>query len=346
MNLRMPAEWEPHAKTWMGWPRRPDNWRDGATHARKAFAAVAKAISEFEPVVVAVNDGDEQSAREILGTNPNVRIERIPHDDSWFRDMAPTFVHDSKGLRGIDWTFNAWGGLYDSWDQDQRVAEEILKTENVRRTSESMVLEGGSIHVDGEGTLLTTEECLLNSNRNPGMTTSDIERKLKDAFGVTKVIWLPRGLVADEDTNGHVDNIACFAAPGKVLLAWTDDESDPQYAISTQAYDVLSKATDARGRRMEIIKMPLPPAQYITEEEARGTFRLAGERMAASYVNFYIVNGGVIVPGFGTGTDAIAKDVLQRVFPDRRVVQIPTREILLGGGNIHCITMQQPVGKE
>lgn len=341
MNLRAPAEWEPHAKTWMGWPRRPDNWRDGATPARKAFAAVAKAISEFEPVVVAVNDGDEQSAREILGTNANVRIERIPHDDSWFRDMAPTFVYDSE-LRGIDWAFNAWGGLYESWDQDRRVAEEILKIENVRRVSESMVLEGGSIHVDGEGTLLTTEECLLNPNRNPGMTKSDIERKLLDAFGVTKIIWLPQGLVADEDTNGHVDNIACFAAPGKVLLAWTDDESDSQYAVSTRAYDVLLKATDARGRTLEIIKVPLPPPQFITEEEARGTSRCAGERMAASYINFYIVNGGVIMPGFGTDTDVSARDVLQRVFPDRRVVQVQTREILLGGGNIHCITMQQP----
>jgi agmatine deiminase len=347
----MPAEWEPHAKTWMGWPRRPDNWRDGAKHARKAFAAVATAISEFEPVVVAVNHGDEHTARDILPDS--VDVVCISHDDAWFRDTGPTFVVDGGDKQiGIDWEFNAWGGLYDSWDRDQAVAKTILNIEGVEREPCDLVLEGGSIHVDGEGTLLTTEECLLNPNRNPHMTKDQIETRLKSALGVQKIIWLPHGLYGDDDTNGHIDNIACFAEPGVVLLAWTDDVNDPQWDISTRAYDILVNSTDAKGRRLEVVKVPLPPPQYISKEEARGVKpvdgtkpRQAGERMAASYINFYIVNDGVVVPAFGgdaVETDEQARAILQNVFPTKTVVSVSTREILLGGGNIHCITSQQP----
>lgn len=341
MHIRAPAEWETHEKTWMGWPRRADTWRDEAVPARKAFAAVAMEISRFEPVSIAVKPGDT-IAPWVESEKPMVETVVIPHDDAWFRDTGPMFVELDGNIVGLDWDFNAWGGLYEPCDADRAVARTILDLENVRRIQYDIVLEGGSVHVDGEGTMLTTEECLLHPSRNPGLSRDEIEAKLKDAFGVEVVIWLPKGLVGDNDTNGHVDNIACFASPGKVLLAWTDDTDDPQYEVSSEAYDVLSRAVDARGRRLEIIKLPLPPPQFREEFEAVGD-RVAGERLAASYVNFYIVNGGVIIPAFGVQkSDERARQILQHVFPDRLVVQVQSREILLGGGNIHCITMQQP----
>lgn len=341
MHIRAPAEWETHEKTWMGWPRRADTWRDGAVPARKAFAAVAREICKFEPVSIAVNPGDT-IAPWIEPGKSTVETVVIPHDDSWFRDTGPMFVERDGRLVGLDWDFNAWGGLYEPYDADRTVARTILAMEDVCRFEHGIVLEGGSVHVDGEGTMLTTEECLLHPSRNPGLTKDEIEAKLKDAFGVKVVIWLPKGLVGDDDTNGHIDNIACFAEPGKVLLAWTDDANDPQHAVSSEAFDVLSRVVDARGRRLEIVKLPLPPPQYRTEEEVVGT-RTAGDRLAASYVNFYIVNGGVIMPAFGVKeSDDRAQKILQSVFPDRVVVPVQSREILLGGGNIHCITMQQP----
>lgn len=358
----MPAEWEPHAGTWMGWPQRPDNWRNGAAPAQHAFVAVASAIAQFEPVTVAANAEQVSNARAMLPQH--IRVVRIPQDDSWFRDSGPTFVvrEDAGGQRsvaGIDWRFNAWGGeeggLYSSWLRDDAVAAHILQMEAARRFECNIVMEGGSIHVDGEGTLLTTEECLLNHNRNPQLTREQIEAWLQRMLGVQKAIWLPRGLYGDDDTNGHVDNFACFARPGVVLLAWTDDESDPQYAISKEALDILSNATDAKGRQLQVIKLPCPPPLYTTEEEARGVQEVPGSkprepgaRLAASYANCYICNGGVVMPAFGgeaAQADARAQEVLQAAFPGRRVVAIPSREIVLGGGNIHCITQQVPAAE-
>ena len=203
--------------------------------------------------------------------------------------------------------------------------------------------------MDGEGTILTTEECLLNPNRNKNSTKAEIESKLLQYLGGDKVIWLKRGLIADEDTNGHIDNICCFTKPGQVLLAWSDDETDEQYHICREAEDIFAKETDARGRYIDVVRMPIPPRLFYTAEECGdlgmgegGYTRHVGERMAGSYVNFYIANEGIVCPSFGVDTDAVAVQILQSVFPTYRVVQVPGREILLGGGNIHCITQQQP----
>ncbi|CAO2827642.1 unnamed protein product [Amaranthus hypochondriacus] len=357
----MPAEWESHSQCWMGWPERFDNWRDNAVHAQRVFSKVATAISNIEPVTVCASPAQWINAR--THQPPNIRVVEMSMNDSWFRDTGPTFVVNksasgAQSLAGIDWNFNSWGGIdegcYKDWTLDVRVARKILEIEKVLRFPHSMILEGGSIHVDGEGTCLTTEECLLNKNRNPDMTKEQIEDNLKKYLGVRKIIWLPRGLFGDDDTNGHIDNMCCFVKPGVVLLSWTNDKSDPQYERSIEALSVLSNTTDANGRKLEVIKLHIPGPLYMTDEEAAGVIedgeakpREPGTRLAASYVNFYIANGGIITPQFGDEKwDNEAVRVLKETFPDYEVVKIKgAREIVLAGGNIHCITQQQPAIK-
>lgn len=349
----MPAEWAPHSQTWMVWPQRTDNWRDNAAPAQAAFAAVAKAIARFEPVSVCVTAGQFHAARAALD-DPRIRLVEMSSDDAWVRDTGPTFVIDGRGgLRGVDWTFNAWGGLdgglYADWQRDDQVAEKILEIERCDRyRTEGFVLEGGSIHVDGEGTLVTTEECLLNRNRNPQLSREEIEAMLAAHLAIDKVIWLPEGLYNDE-TDGHVDNFCCFVRPGELLLAWTDDSADPNYARCRAALAVLEATEDARGRALTVHRMPIPGPLHASAEECAGIAPLVGSqprdpsiRLAGSYVNFLIVNGGIIAPAFGDPLDAEAERILRRLFPEREVVMVPGREILLGGGNIHCITQQQP----
>ncbi|KAE8721527.1 Agmatine deiminase [Hibiscus syriacus] len=362
LGFHMPAEWEPHSQCWMGWPERPDNWRDNAKHAQHVFAKVATAISKFEPVTVCASAAQWENARNQLPTN--IRVLEMSMNDSWFRDIGPTFVvrkrevnsdNTEHKVAGIDWNFNSWGGVddgcYTDWTHDLFVARKILGNERLPRFPHTMILEGGSIHVDGEGTCLTTEECLLNENRNPNMSKKQIEDELKAYLGVKKVIWLPCGLYGDDDTNGHIDNMCCFAKPGVVLLSWTDDETDPQYERSVEAFSVLSNERDACGRKLEIIKLHVPGPLFMSDEEAAGVAqdgeakpRLPGTRLAASYVNFYIANGAIITPQFGDQKwDDEAVRVLSRAFPNYEVVRIDgAREIVLGGGNIHCITQQHP----
>lgn len=350
----MPGEFELHASTWMLWPERPDNWRLGAKPAQESFAKVAAAIAQFEKVTMGVSALQYENACNML--LPQVRLVELASNDSWMRDCGPTFVvNENKDLRGVDWQFNAWGGLlsglYFPWDLDEQVASKVLEIENVDHYEAPFVLEGGSIHVDGEGTLITTEECLLNENRNPDLSKEDIERLLIEYTGVQKIIWLGKGVFNDE-TSGHVDNICCFLRPGEIALTWTDDKSDPQYQISADAYDRLSAETDARGRKIVVHKIHQPDPITISLAESEGVEviegtipRQAGDRMAASYINFYFCNGGVVVPVFGDSHDQKALDTLTKLLPERRVVGIPAREILLGGGNIHCITQQLPGNK-
>ena len=350
-GYRMPAEFEPHDGCWMAWPERRDNWRERARPAQQAYAAVAEAINASEPVTMAVSDAQLEPARSTLP--PSIRVVEIASDDAWMRDIGPTFVTDAAGgRRGVDWRFNAWGGaaggLYASWERDERMASRVLEIEGAERYRAPLVLEGGSIHVDGEGTVLTTEECLLNPNRNPQLSREQIEQALFDYLGAAKVIWLGRGVYNDE-TDGHIDNLACFARPGVVLLTWTDDESDPQHAISSDALRRLEAATDAHGRSIEVVRIPSPGPILITPQEAlavdavEGTLpRRAGDRLAASYVNFYLASGRIVFPLLDARTDDQAVDILRGCFPDRELVGVPAREILLGGGNIHCITQQVP----
>jgi len=353
-GFAMPAEYAAHSGCWMLWPERPDNWRLGALPAQQAFVNVATAIARFEPVSMGVSPANFEFARSQLP--PHVRVIEITHDDAWMRDVGPTFVSDGKGtLRGVDWKFNAWGGLqgglFFPWDQDDLVAQKVLELEGCDRYRAPIVNEGGAIHVDGEGTALVTEQVLLNANRNPGVPKAEMERHLLAYLGVQKVIWLGDGVI-DDETGGHIDNLACFVRPGAVALTWTENRRDPQYAVSRDAFERLMAARDARGRRLAVVKLPMPgPLRYTADETlgvqvrdlVRG--RIAGMRLAASYVNFYIANGAIIMPLLDPRTDKAAAAKLKRAFPGRKVVGVPAREILLGGGNIHCITQQVPLAR-
>jgi agmatine deiminase len=350
-GYRMPGEFEAHAGCWMMWPERPDNWRLGAKPAQHAFAAVAEAINACEPVTMGVSHAQFDHCRALL--SPSIRVVELSSDDAWMRDTGPTFVLAADGQRrAVDWRFNAWGGLdgglYFPWDRDERVAAKVLEIEGAERYRAPIVLEGGSIHVDGEGTVMATEECLLNANRNPELSREQIERVLLEHLGAEKLIWLGRGVYNDE-TDGHIDNLACFVRPGVVLLTWSEDQSDPQRAISRDAHERLQAATDARGRSIEVMRMPSPGPITITAAEAQGVDavpgsvpRRAGDRLAASYVNFYPANGCIVFPLLDERHDDAAAAVLRDCFPGRKVVGVQAREILLGGGNIHCITQQVP----
>lgn len=354
-GFHMPAEWARHEGCWMIWPERPDNWRMGAKPAQEQFAAVAAAIAAGgEPVTMAVSSAQFDHARAVLPAE--VRVVEMTTDDAWMRDVGPTFVVGGAGQRrGVDWVFNAWGGeaggLYWPWKHDDEVARKVLEIERAGRYRAPFVLEGGAIHVDGEGTAITTEECLLNPNRNPSLSRVRIEDGLRAYLGVEKVLWLGAGTFNDE-TDGHVDNLCCFVRPGVVALHWTDDESDPQHAISLDALRRLEAMTDARGRSLEVRTLPMPGPLERTAREARGIdpvrgtkTRLPGERLAASYVNHYVANERIVMPLLDERTDEQARAVLARLHPGREVVGVPAREILLGGGNIHCITQQVPAAR-
>jgi agmatine deiminase len=350
-GFSMPAEYAAHDGCWMLWPERPDNWRDGAQPAQRAFSDVAIAIARFEPVSVGVSAPHYEFARAQLP--PHIRVIEISHDDSWMRDVGPTFVTHKNGVRrGVDWRFNAWGGLqgglYFPWDQDDAVARKVLEIESCDRYRAPFINEGGAIHVDGQGTALVTEQCLLNPNRNPDLGKAQIEELLQSYLGVRQVLWLGDGVI-DDETGGHIDNMACFVKPAVVALHWTDDTRDPQYEASADALQRLKHARDARGRKIDIIKLPMPGPLELTASEAAGLLmretsqkREAGSRLAGSYVNFYIANRGIVMPLLDRKTDRLAAGRLKRAFPGHTVVGVPAREILLGGGNIHCITQQVP----
>ena len=346
-GFSMPGEFAPHDGCWLLWPERTDNWRLGARPAQHAFTAVATAIAASETVTVGVSARQYRHARACLPAV--VRVVELSSNDAWMRDVGPTFVLDARGRRrGVDWLFNAWGGLYTPCDLDDAVAHKVCEIERADRYRAPFVLEGGSIHVDGQGTLLTTEDCLLNQNRNHGLGRGEIEQLLRDHLGIDVVIWLGRGVYNDE-TDGHVDNLACFAAPGQVCLSWSDDRRDPHYRIARDALERLAAARDARGRRFEVHKLVQPGPLHMSAAEASGVDaiegaapRLAGARLAGSYVNYYIANRHVVMPLLDRRRDAAAAAVLRQLFPRRTVVGVPAREILLGGGNIHCITQQLP----
>jgi agmatine deiminase len=346
-GFSMPAESAPHAGCWLIWPERRDNWRERAVPVQLAFVQLVAAIARFEPVTVGASPRRLQQAREAL--TGYAEVVPLPNDDCWIRDTGPSFVVDAGGgRRAVAWRFNAWGGVYDRHARDDRVAMRVAATTRAACYRAPLVMEGGSFHVDGQGTALVTEQCLLNRNRNPTLDRHDIAVHLHRYLGVSTVIWLGRGVVNDE-TSGHIDNLACFVRPGEVLLNWTNDRSDPQYRVSADALERLRAARDAQGRRLQIHKIPMPGPLYMSRAEAAGVVRRpgirmfkAGRRLAGSYVNFYLANGAVIAPLLDTRTDDAALRVLRRVYPDRVIVGVSSREFLLGGGNIHCLTQQVP----
>ncbi|MEA5152284.1 MAG: agmatine deiminase [Oscillospiraceae bacterium] len=352
-GYRMPGEFETQKQVWMLWPERPDVWRNGGKSAQAAYAEVARVISGFEPVTVLASAAQYANARERLGAD--IRVIECSMDDAWIRDTGPSFLIDGRGgVRAADWRFNAYGGLADGlyfpWDADDAIARKVCEIENIDSyRTDDFVLEGGSIHVDGEGTLLTTEMCLLSEGRNPHMSREEIERTLRDYLNVEKIIWIKDGIDPDE-TTGHVDDVACFVRPGEVACIWTDDAENPFYEQCQAAYRTLSAATDAKGRALRVWKLTMPKkptllrgAETIDRVDSACP-REDGEICIASYMNFLIVNGGVIVPQYGDEYDALALEQIQEMFPERRAVGVYSTEIVYGGGNIHCITQQQPRG--
>ena len=372
-NFYMPGEFEPHRGCILIWPERPGSWGYGAEAAGTAFAAVIKAIAQSEHVYVAVTKNTLPKAQaKLFGSDASADIMKqgsielffAKTDDAWARDVAPTFVKSKESseketsiVRAVNWEFNAWGGtvdgLYASWENDNAFAPLFAEKFGFDWYDASpFVLEGGSIHSDGEGTLLTTESCLLSAGRNPKLSREQIEAELSRFLGIKKVLWLPRGIFQDE-TNEHVDNVCAFLRPGEVVLAWTDNPNDPQYELSQKSLSYLESVCDAKGRSLIVHKLPIPDHPIcITEEDLEGyTFeegedmREVEERLAASYVNFYFSNDAIILPVFGgenTESDKRAVQLMQKWNPDRKVIPIPARDILTGGGNIHCITQQIP----
>jgi agmatine deiminase len=328
-GFRMPAEWAGHERCWMAWPCRKELWENGLAEARQAYAAVARAIAGFEPVTMIAREDDAAQAGALCG--PSVTVMTAQIDDSWMRDFGPTFVMNDDGdVAGVSWQFNAWGEKYQGYADDAALAGRLLDRLGMPQFDAPFVLEGGAIHSDGEGTVLTTESVLLNPNRRMADSRAAAEALLHDWVGAERVIWLPAGLV-DDETDGHIDNVACFAGPGRVLARIAPDPSDPNHAGLAANRALLSEARDARGRRLEVVPLP-----QTTRRDA------AGRPLAASYINFYIANGGIVMPSFADAEDNAAAVVIAAAFPGRRIVQVDARPLDRGGGGIHCITQQQP----
>lgn len=339
LNYQMPPEWTRHTRTFISWPIQASMcYPEDYDTVCQSYAEIIQAIAEFEPVTVVVNPADMQKL-SCSFHNERIELLTIEHNDAWLRDNGPTFiVNDDGGVAGVNWMFNAWGGKYAPWDLDDLVAKELLNHVKLERFDAPLVMEGGSLHVDGEGTLLTTEECLLNPNRNPEMTREQIEAELKRFLNVQKVVWLKKGLDGDE-TDGHVDNIACFVAPGKVLMQVCNDPEDENYVITQENLRILEIETDARGRKFEIIPIQQPPKVCDSQ---------TGRRLTLSYLNFYFVNGGIILPVFGgkaIETDQLAIQVLGGLFPERQIRTVNGMGIIREGGNVHCTTQQMPSGR-
>ena len=349
-GFRMPGEFEPQDQIFMVWPERQDTWRAGAKPAQEAFKNVAEAINEFTPVTMIVSKSQYANARNRL--SDSIRVIEGSNDDAWFRDNGPCFVINDKGdIRACDWMFNAWGGLVDGlyypWDSDDSLAQKICEIERVDSYRTDFVLEGGSIHVDGEGTVITSEECLLSEGRNPHLTKEEIEEKLKEYLNCDKVIWVKRGIDPDE-TNGHIDDVACYVRPGEVACIWSDDPEDPFYEVARESYEILANSVDAKGRKLKVHKLCTPKHPVLLEgadtidSSESAPAREEGEQCNASYMNFLITNGAIIAPQYGDENDALALEQLQEIFPDHKIVGVYTKEVVQGGGNIHCITQQMP----
>ncbi len=333
-GFSMPAEWHTHERCWMAWPCHLDTWsKIGLERARSSYARVAQAIAQFEPVTLLVNPSDEESAKPYC--NERISMITLPINDSWTRDTGPTFLLDqNQKLAGVDWIHNAWGGNYPDCALDNQIASAVLELTHAHYFHAPLVMEGGSFHVDGEGTILTSRECLLNPNRNPNLSQQTIEQYLFDYLGCKQIIWLNQGLLGDE-TDGHIDEIACFIAPGKVLCLITKDQQDPNYHRLQENYEILKSSKDAKGRLLEVYTVEQPPATYLD-----------GERLTLSYINFYLANQGIVMPAFGHELyDKAAYQLFTEIFPGYKITQIDALDVFAGGGGIHCITQQQPVSK-
>lgn len=340
LGFYMPAEWHPHAGTWLTWPTDPETWPDRVDRVEKIYLEIIAALAPHETVNLLVDDAaTEQVVRRRcnFAAVENLRFHRIPTVDSWIRDYGPNFlVSGSSGGAFNDWIFNAWGNKYEALKRDDRVPRLLEPILQLPRFEPGIVMEGGAIEVNGNGCVLTTKQCLLNPNRNPKLTRSEIEDYLKNYLGVVKVLWLGEGIVGD-DTDGHIDDIARFVARDIIVCAVEDDPEDANYDLLQDNLDRLKRMTDANDSPFEIVTLPMPG---VVGGESTDTRNL--DRLPASYANFYIANNVVLLPVFGHENDARAADTLQRVFPNRRVIPINCEPLVWGMGTIHCLTQQQP----
>jgi agmatine deiminase len=336
LGYRMPAEWEPHQATWISWPHNRDSWPGVFAGVEPAMTAFVRALAECEPVHINVLDAEHEThVRKLLeraAPPERLRFFRIPTNDAWCRDHGAIFVTRGgpEPRLAVDFDYNAWGGKYPPFDRDRVVGRQMAEALRVPRFGqETIVLEGGSIEVNGAGALLTTEQCLLNPNRNPSLGRDDIERVLRGAFGVSEIIWLGDGIEGD-DTDGHIDDITRFVAPDRVVTAMEPDTSDKNHAPLAANRRLLASLT-VGGRPLEVVELPMPEPQHLEDQ-----------RLPASYANFYIANDAVLVPVFGCAQDAAACSIIANCFPGRRVLPVDCRVIVAGLGTLHCLTQQLP----
>ncbi len=384
-GFHMPAEFEPQARVWMGWPHRTDTWAHGAKPAQRQYAEIARAIARFTPVTMCVNQADFANCKAVFEDDENVTVVEMTTDDAWFRDTGATFVVNGAGeKRAVHWHFNGYGGMIDGlyfpWDKDEQIGLKMAELSGCRRyRPDDMILEGGSITVDGEGTLVVTDQCLLS----PGRTASAVRVEededalwptfalkfqpwseelreymtdhLKEYLGVEKVIWVKEGIDPSE-TNGHIDDVATFIAPGVMACIWTDDPDNPFYRQCHEAYETLSNAVDAKGRAIKVYKLPMPVKPLYMDQPSCDSIdideyaepRVTDEPLIASYMNYLVTNKGVIVPQYGDENDQLAVDTLQKIYDEvwgagvYTCLGVRSEQVVYGGGNIHCITQQEP----
>ena len=349
LGYRMPAEWQRHSATWLTWPKDMETWPNRVPQVQEIFLQVMAALVPHEMVNLLVDDeATEQAVRSRCSFSgaENIRFHRMRTVDSWIRDYGPNFlISDDEsdklqspggGLAYNDWIFNAWGNKYEQLKEDDSIPSRLQSVLNVPRFEPGIVMEGGSIEVNGAGVVLTTEQCLLNPNRNPQLEREEIQGYLRDYLGVQKVLWLSEGIVGD-DTDGHIDDLARFVSATTIVCAMEDDPADANYEILQDNLRRLRYMTDVDGRSFEIVTLPMPGVVGGASTDSRDL-----DRLPASYANFYIANGVVLAPIFGHRNDSLAVETLQDLFPTRHVVGINCESLVWGMGTIHCVTQQQP----
>ena len=335
LGYRMPAEWERHESTWISWPHNEETWPDELEAVEHTVAHAVKALARAEAIRINVNSSDHESrARRALGeafVTEKVHFHRIPTNDAWVRDYGPIFVRsEDRGVAAICWDFNSWGEKYPPYDMDDAAAARMAEDLLVPAFKADMILEGGSIDVNGDGLLMTTESCLLNPNRNSDLGRDDIEQRLRDYLGIEHVIWLKEGIVGD-DTDGHIDDLARFVGPKRIVAAVESDPASENYDILQNNLEVLKGIRLSDGSALEVVELPMPAQRQVKSIT-----------MPASYANFYVGNGTVLVPTFEDEKDAEAIAVLQRAFPSRRIVGLYCGDLIWGLGAFHCLTQQVP----
>jgi agmatine deiminase len=334
LGYRWPAEWEPHAATWLAWPHNPQTWPGKFEVIPSLFAKFVAAVADFEPVKLLAGTGDTlEQAKTLVGALPGVELLEIETNDAWVRDYGPMFLH-GKGLPPalVDWGYNAWGNKYPPFDKDDDVPRQIAQKYNYESFEPNMILEGGAVDGNGAGCILTTESCLLNPTRNAHFTRQQIEEKLFQYASAKKILWLKGGEFAGDDTDGHVDQLARFVAPDKIVIASVTDDSDENATMLRHMRSELAQLTDMDGKPFEIIELPIPAAKYYSNQ-----------RLPASYCNFCLVNGGVVVPQFDDPADDQAVGILTDLFSQRVVMGLPATDLIWGLGAFHCLSQQEPL---